>query len=116
MEKEKEKEKITFTEFLEIESKLEIKYGYILIAERIPKSTKLLKLDVMFDTTEPSKTVVTNLGETFQPEEFEGLTLPFITNLQPTKMMGVMSEAMIMVPQNNGTIELKNPSSGSKLL
>jgi len=111
------KELIEFSEFLEIEKKLEIKYGQIVSAERIPKSKKLLKLIVIFGIEESDeKTVVTNLGDKFEPEEFEGLTLPFITNLTPSVMMGVTSEAMIMVPTNHGLVELEEYSLGAKLL
>ena len=42
------KEKIEYSEFLEIEKKLEIKFGQIVKAERIPKSDKMLKLTVLF--------------------------------------------------------------------
>lgn len=109
------KEKIEFAEFLEIEKKLEITIGQIENAERIPKSTKLIKLSVRFGN-EDIKTVVTNLGADLEPEDFEGLVLPFITNLAPSTMMGVVSEAMIMVGKNHDTIELNDYSLGSKLL
>ena len=111
------KELISFSDFEEIEKKLEIKYGQIVSAERVPKSKKLLKLLVIFGVDESDeKTVVTNLGAEFDPEEFEGLTLPFITNLEPVTMMGITSQAMIMVGQNYGVTELEGYSLGSKLL
>jgi methionyl-tRNA synthetase len=111
------KELITFEEFLEIEKKLEITYGNIVAAERIPKSTKLLALTIIFGADEADeRTVVTNLGSKFHPDEFLGLTLPFITNLTPSVMMGVESQAMIMVGEINGAVELNNFSLGSKLL
>ena len=111
------KELISYGEFLEIEKKLEIKYGQVVSAERIPKSGKLLKLVVLFGSEESDeKIVVTNLGENFEPSAFEGLTLPFVMNLVPSKMMGVVSEVMIMVPKNGDVIELSNYSLGSKLL
>ena len=111
------KEKIEFTEFLEIEKKLEIIMGQVVSAERIPKSTKLIKMRVNF-TGEPSedKSVVTNLGSTFEPSDFEGKKFPFITNLIPSTMMGVVSEAMIIVGTDDKTIELYDYSIGSKLM
>jgi methionyl-tRNA synthetase len=111
------KEKITFDEFLDIESKLEIQIGSIDAAERIPKSKKLLKLTVNFGVGSPTRTVVTNLGENHSPEFFEGLHLPFITNLAPTTMMGVESEAMIMVGTHlNGGLDFSNHLVGTKLM
>ncbi|TXG80791.1 MAG: hypothetical protein E6R13_07485 [Spirochaetes bacterium] len=111
------KQEISFDEFLEIESKLDIRIGKVTAAERVPKSDKLLKLTVIFGIhEEDEKTVVTNLGANFNPEVFIGLQAPFIMNLKPSKMMGITSEAMIMVGQGNGSIQLDNYSVGSKLL
>lgn len=112
------KEKITYDEFLEIEKKLEIRIGQIVDVERIPKSKKLLKLTVIFGPNkEDEKTVVTNLGEKFEPEDIVGIWCPFIMNLVPSKMMGVESEAMIMVGERpEGQIELEDYSMGTKLL
>ena len=110
-------ELISYGEFLEIAKKLDIKYGQVVSAERIAKSDKLLKLVVIFGSEEADKkVVVTNLGGNFEPSAFEGLVLPFVMNLVPSKMMGVTSEAMIMVPKIGDVIELNNYSLGSKLL
>jgi methionyl-tRNA synthetase len=111
------KTKIPFSEFLEIEKKLEIKIGLITEAERIPKSKKLLKLKVNFGGDNEIKTVVTNLGETFEPEYFVGINTPFITNLEPTTMMGVLSEAMILPGTRlAGDHELDMYTPGTQLL
>lgn len=111
------KEKITFDEFLAIEAKLEIQIGCIRSAERIPKSKKLLKLEVNFGLGSENRIVVTNLGEHHEPAFFEGLHLPFITNLAPTTMMGVVSEAMIMVGTHlNGDLDFSNHLIGTKLM
>ena len=111
------KEKIEYAEFLEIEKKLEIKFGQVVKAERIPKSNKMLKLTVLFGVEESDEKIsVTNLGSQFEPSDFEGLTLPFITNLKPHKMMCVVSEVMIMVSTIEGLVELDNYSLGSQLL
>lgn len=114
------KDKITFQEFLEIEKKLEIRIGSIVSAQRIPKSKKLLRLGVMFKTPwEAPVTVVTNLGDKYEPEFFLGLKAPFIMNLEPTTMMGVTSEAMIMVGENIQSlneIDIETYSIGTKIL
>ncbi len=86
------KSEITYEELLQIQEKLEIRIGTIVSAIRIPKSKKLLELYV-------------------------GLTLPFITNLFPSKIMGVESQAMIVVGETtDGRIELRNYSIGTKLI
>jgi len=113
------KPQITYDEFLEIESKLDIRIGKILTSERIPKSKKLLKLSVDFGSF-GIKTVVTNLGDLYEPECFSDLTMPFITNLKPSVMMGIESEAMILVGEkvdgDNSKLEFNNYSIGTVLL
>lgn len=89
------KKEITFEEFLDIESKLEIKIGQITEAETVPKSYGL-KLTVDFGNGD-IRTVFTNIGKTHLPEQLIGLTMPFITNLAPSVIKGVDSQAMIMV-------------------
>lgn len=109
------KNKITFNEFLEIETKLEIKFGTILTVENVPKSDKMLKLQVSFG--DDVRTVMTNIGNRVNIEKLPMTKLPFITNLEPAKIMGVMSEAMIMVGENNdGDIEFDDFTDGTKLL
>lgn len=112
------KELIEFSEFLEISKKLEIKVGQIVNVEDVPKSNKLIKLTVDFDTE--TRTVVTNikpllnstdsqvqanlrgtLGMAVSMEELGhkallNKKLAFITNLKPVTMMGIESTAMIM--------------------
>lgn len=113
------KNKINFEEFLEIESKLEITMGMIRSVERVPDSKKMLKLEVSFGDND-RRTVVTNIGNRIdEVEDLEFVTLPFITNLEPAEIMGITSEAMIMIAEIDDKLEIgeiSNISSGSKLL
>jgi len=92
------KDKIEFSEFLDISSKLEIKPGTITSVTDVPKSDKLIKLEVDFGE-DTLRTVVTNikptLGENYV-DMLTGKTVLFVTNLKPVKMMGIESTAMIM--------------------
>jgi methionyl-tRNA synthetase len=114
------KEQIDFSEFLVIEEKLDIRIGQVVAAERVPKSDKLLKLSVIFGVNEEDeKTVVTNIGSTTEPDDLLGLTMPFIVNLKPSKMMGITSEAMIVVGtglEGQMQIGLDYMGIGTKLL
>lgn len=96
------KDKIEFSEFLEIEKRLEIKFGTIGEVERIKGSDKLLKLTVSFEEESGKRTVVTNIGKDVSDEDIlmklENQGYYFVTNLKPVKMMGVVSEAMILIP------------------
>ena len=93
------KDQIEFLEFLEIEKKLEIKIGKIISMEEVPKSSKLLKLEVDFG--DEKRTVVTNIKPhlKYPWNNLEGLTFAFVTNLKPTTIMGIESNAMIMPGQ-----------------
>ena len=85
--------------------------------ERVPKSEKMLKLEVSFGD-EDRRTVLTNIGNRIEDiGVLEMIQLPFITNLEPVKMMGVVSEAMIIVAENEeGEIEFEKYTNGSKLM
>lgn len=114
------KENITFKDYLAIEEKLSIKIGKIVNSERVPKSEKLLKLSIDFgDGT--ICTCVTNIGEFYEPEHVLDLTAPFITNLEPNKLMGILSEVMIVcgkTPNNElkPLVGLDNLIIGSELI
>lgn len=111
------KDKIEFSEFLEIEKRLEIRTGTIEEVEKMEGSDKMLKLTVDFGTEK--RIVMTNIGNRENlPELLVGFQFPFIMNLKPAKMMGVESTAMIMIPENNGELEFSSTrfKNGSKLL
>lgn len=109
------KPQITYDEYVEATSKLEIRTGTVINAESIPKSYGL-KLTVVFGANE-TKTVFTNLGKSHQPEEFLGLTFPFIMNVEPSEIKGVLSEVVIIVSSDaEGKTYLKDAPVGSKLM
>lgn len=111
------KKKIDLIDYLEASDKLDIRLGQIVTAERVHKSDKMLKLSVIFGEAEDEeKTVVTNIGQTFNPDDLLGLVFPFIVNLEPVKLMGIMSEAMIVVPSLDNELFLEFNRIGSKLL
>lgn len=110
------KDKIDFDEFLEIEKKLEIRFGTIEEVEKMEGSNKMLKLKVDFG--DETRTVMTNIGNRDNLPTLLGFQFPFIMNLKPAKMMGVESTAMIMIPENDGELEFSSTrfKNGSKLL
>lgn len=110
------KDLIEFSEFLEIEKKLEIKIGKVTNVEDVPKSNKLIKLTVDFGTE--TRTVVTNIKPLLtDPQSLVSLTFPSITNLKPVTMMGIESTAMIMPGEiESGNMVTVNGVPGTKLL
>ncbi len=108
------KQEISFEEFLELEGKLEIKIGRITAAEAVPKSYGI-KLTVDFGNDD-IRSVFTNLGKTYKPEQFIGFSTPFVTNLAPSEIKGILSQAMILPPQDlNGNDEWYDYSVGTKI-
>jgi tRNA-binding EMAP/Myf-like protein len=116
------KDKIEFKEFLDIESKLEITIGTITEVEDVPKSEKLVKLTVYF-TEEDIRTVVTNIKPILASSgldiktDLKGYSFLFITNLNPVKMMGIESTAMILPGEiESGKLVRVTGTSGTKIL
>ena len=61
----------------------------------VPKSKKLLKF-VLDDGTGEDRVILSGIHDTYEPEELLGKTLIAITNLPPRKMMGIMSNGMLI--------------------
>jgi len=88
---EPQKEIIEFDDF----TKLDIRIGTILEAEKIPKTKKLLKLKV--DVGIDVRTIVSGIAESFKPEEIIGQKVSVLVNLAPRKIRGVESQGMILM-------------------
>lgn len=88
---EPQKETIDFEDF----TKLDIRIGTILDAEKIPKTKKLLKLTV--DVGIDVRTIVSGIAESFDPEEIIGQKVTVLVNLAPRNLRGVESQGMILM-------------------
>jgi len=81
--------------------RVELKTGKVLFAERVPKSKKLLRIEV--DTGE-KRQVVAGIAEHYEPEALVGKTIVVVANLKPAKLMGIESQGMILAasdPEGN---------------
>lgn len=86
------KPEITYEDF----SKLDIRAGTVISAERVEGSEKLIRLQVDFGPEIGQKQILTGLLKWYKPEDFEGIQTTFILNLPPRKIMGLTSEGMIL--------------------
>lgn len=85
------KPEITFDEF----SRLDLRTATVIRAEAIPKADKLLKVTVdMGEGRE--RTIVAGISKSYSPEEITGKQVILVANLKPAKLMGQMSEGMIL--------------------
>ncbi len=91
---------ITIEEF----DKMDLRVGVIKEAERIPKSTKLLKLQV--DTGERIRQVVAGIAEKYMPEALIGKKIIVVCNLVPVKLRGVLSEGMLLAAGAEAVLSL----------
>ena len=83
------KPEISLEEF----EKLDLRVGTVIWAEVIPRAKKLLKLEV--DLGE-KRTIVAGIAESYSPEALVGKQIIIIANLKPAKIMGVLSNGMML--------------------
>ncbi|WP_062056926.1 methionine--tRNA ligase [Aquimarina longa] len=101
---EPQKETATFEDF----TKLDIRVGTIIEAEKMPKAKKLLVLKV--NTGINIRTIVSGIAEHFSPEEIVGKKVTVLVNLAPRKLRGVESEGMILMTETpEGKLVFLNP-------
>ena len=99
-----QKETSSFEDF----SKLDLRTGTILAAEKMPKAKKLLVLQVQ--TGLDTRTIVSGIAEHFSPEEVVGKKVTVLVNLAPRALRGVESQGMIlMTEQKSGKLVFVNP-------
>lgn len=75
-------------------SKIDVRMGTIVNAERVEGSEKLLKLDVDFGDF-GRRQILTGMAKWYSPDDLVGLQTTFVVNLAPRKMMGLESQGMI---------------------
>jgi methionyl-tRNA synthetase len=94
------KEEIDYDGF----QKLDLRVGLILKAVPVPKSKKLLQLEV--DLGFEKRTIVSGIAQFYNPEVLIGKKVVVVANLQPAKIMGVESRGMILAAHNDATLEV----------
>lgn len=98
------KENIEFDSFL----KLDIRIGTILQAEPVPKSNKLLQLEI--DLGSEKRTILSGIAKHYKAEDLKGKQVQVLCNLPPRKMMGIESNGMVMMAEDSeGKLALIQP-------
>ena len=99
------KAEIVFDDFM----KMDLRVATILHAEKMPKSDKLLK--IRLNTGLDERTVLSGIGKDFTAEEIIGRQVCVLINLAPRKMMGEISQGMILMAKNtDGSLAFVLPS------
>ena len=108
-ETEPQKENITYYDF----SKLDIRVGTILSAEKVAKTKKLLKLTI--DTGIDQRTIVSGIAEHYAPEDIVGKQVSVVVNLAPKVLKGIESRGMILMAENaDGSLSFVSPDKQIK--
>jgi methionyl-tRNA synthetase len=81
-------------------AKVELRVAQIVVAERIPKADKLLRLEVDLGPEMPKRQILSGIAEWYAPEELIGRRIVVITNLAPRKMRGLESHGMLLAASN----------------
>ena len=89
-----QKELVSFDDF----TKMDIRLGTILAAEKVEKADKLLQLTVQ--TGIDTRTIVSGIAEHYSPEDIIGKTVAVLLNLAPRKIRGIESQGMILMAEN----------------
>ena len=104
-----ERPEITYDDF----SKLDLRVGTILTAEKVQKADKLLKLTV--DIGYEIRTVVSGIAEFFKPEDITGQQVSLVANLAPRKIRGIESKGMILMAEDEmGVLHFVMPKELTK--
>ncbi len=87
------KPEITIEDF----TKIDLRVATIMRAEPIPRAKKLLKLEVDLGQ---KRTIVAGIAEDYSPEELIGKQIIIVANLKPAKLMGILSNGMLLAAVN----------------
>jgi len=101
---------ITIDEFF----KAELKIGEIVSAEEVKKSKKLLKLEVDLGE-DKTRQIIAGIKEFYNPQELIGTQVCVVSNLKPAKLMGYVSEGMLLGAKDKNGFSLIVPQKKKKL-
>jgi methionyl-tRNA synthetase len=83
------KPEITIEQF----SQVDLRVATVIHAERIPRAKKVLKLEIDLGH---KRTIVAGIAEKYTPEELIGKQIIVVANLKPAKLMGIVSNGMLI--------------------
>ena len=85
---------ISFNDF----TKMDLKTGTIIKAEKVAKTKKLLELKV--DLGKEQRTIVSGIAQSYTPEKVVGKKVSVLTNLQPKIIHGIESQGMLLMAED----------------
>ena len=108
-EKEKDEGVITIDQFFQTK----LKIGTILEAEEVPKSDRLLKLKVDLGEEAPRQ-IIAGIKEYYAPQDLVNTQVCVVANLKPAKIMGNLSQGMLLAAKDKEGLVLMRPEKPKK--
>lgn len=105
-------ERVSMSETISYEdfSKLELRVGQIMTAEKVDGSDKLVKLTVDVGDEAP-RTLVAGIGKVYSPDQLAGRKIIVLCNLAPKKLKGIESQGMLLAAgETSESLALLSPS------
>ena len=90
-----------------------LKIGTIVEAVEVPKSAKLLRLQVDLGEGR-NRQILAGIKEYYSAEELVGTQACVVANLKPAKLMGMLSEGMLMAARDENGLSLIRPQASKK--
>ncbi len=106
IELEPYKAPVEFSDF----EKLDIRVGKVLVCEKVPKSSKLLRFEL--EVGNERRQILSGIAKYYQPEDLIGKNVLFIANFPPRKMMGLESNGMILSAEHDGKLVVTTTLDG----
>ena len=88
---------------IETFARIDLRVATIVKAEPVPKAKKLLKLEVDMGDT---RTIVSGISGSYTPDELIGKQVIIVANLKPAKLMGVLSQGMLLAASEGKTVTI----------
>ncbi len=110
---EEKKEEVAALVTIDDFFKTQIRVGTVVSAEGLPKSDKLLKLMVDLGEEKPRQ-IIAGIREFYDAESLIGTQVCVVANLKPAKLMGNLSEGMILAAKDESGLHLVRPESVKK--
>jgi len=107
-DEKKQDSQISFNDFL----KVDLRVAQIVEAERIEKSEKLVKLQLSLGEELGKRQIVAGIAKHYSAEELVGRKIVVVANLKPAKLMGELSEGMLLAASDETQLSLLDPGIG----
>jgi methionine--tRNA ligase beta chain len=89
-------------------AKLDLRVAEVRAAERVPKSDKLLRLEVDLGPL-GRRQILAGIGKQYAPEDLIGKRIAVLANLPPRKMMGLESQGMVLAAGDGSLLSVLTP-------